>query len=110
MSGARLSEATIGALQGATRVFGYDRRALGTGIVHFGPGAFHRAHQASYVDALLHADSRWGISEVALKSTSVRDALAPQQGLYTLAELGEQRTFRIVGSIRELLVASETPD
>jgi fructuronate reductase len=106
----RLSDATLGARSAGTSLFGYDREAIGIGIVHLGPGAFHRAHQASYVDALLHRDPRWGISEVALKSASVRDALAPQQGLYTLAELGESRTFRILGAIRELLVASEAPD
>src|SRR4029453_9206723 len=99
-----------GARGGGTALFGYDRGAVVIGIVHLGPGAFHRAHQASYVDALLHRDCRWGISEVALKSASVRDALAPQQGLYTLPELGASRTFRIVGAIRELLVASEAPD
>lgn len=88
---------------------GYDRRHARIGIVHFGPGAFHRAHQASYVDTLLHADPRWAISAVALRSSAVRDALAPQECLYTLAELGELRRVRILGSIREVLAASETP-
>ena len=32
---------------------GYDRSEIGVGIVHFGVGGFHRAHQAMYVDRLL---------------------------------------------------------
>ena len=81
------------------------RRRLG--IVHIGPGAFHRAHQAWYVDQLLHTDSRWAICEIALKSAGVRDALAPQDGLYVLNELGAESRLRVIGAIRELLVASE---
>ena len=35
----------------------YDRASTRIGIVHFGPGAFHRAHQASYFDRLLERDA-----------------------------------------------------
>ncbi len=31
----------------------YDRAEISVGIVHFGVGGFHRAHQAMYVDRLL---------------------------------------------------------
>ncbi|WP_430637192.1 hypothetical protein [Sphingomonas hankookensis] len=75
------------------------------GIVHIGPGAFHRAHQAAYVDAILPHDPRWGISAVALNSTGVADALGPQDGLYTLALLGETVGHRVIGSMVELLTA-----
>lgn len=85
----------------------YDRAAITIGIVHFGPGAFFRAHQAAYIDDLLARDPRWAISAVALKTQGVRDALAPQGGLYTLVELGKVTRFRTIGAIRELLVASE---
>src|SRR5580698_9471008 len=68
--------------------------ALPTGIVHFGPGAFHRVHQAWYVDKLLADDPRWGICGVSLRSSEVRDALAPQDGLYTLATLDEHVSFQ----------------
>jgi fructuronate reductase len=77
--------------------------------VHFGPGAFHRAHQAFYFDQLLAKDPRWGICAVSLKSPGVRDALQPQDGLYTLAQLDAETTFRVVGSILEVLVAPEDP-
>jgi fructuronate reductase len=86
----------------------YDRSQVQLGVVHFGPGAFHRAHQAYYLDEALRLDSRWGICEVALQSTGVRDALAPQDGLYTIAVLDKEPGYRVVGSIKELLVARES--
>ena len=88
-----LSNAALAAI--ATRgvtVPAYDRSAIDAGVVHFGPGAFHGVHQAWYLDAALASDPRWGICEVALQSTGVRDALAPQDGLYSLAILDEQRS------------------
>ncbi|MDB5455395.1 MAG: Mannitol dehydrogenase domain, partial [Caulobacter sp.] len=88
----------------------YDRDKVKIGVVHFGPGAFHRAHQAFYFDQLLAADPRWGICAVSLKSPGVRDALTPQDGLYTLAQLDQETTFRVVGSIVEVLVAPEDPE
>lgn len=87
----------------------YDRDKVEIGVVHFGPGAFHRAHQAFYFDQLLAKDARWGICAVSLKSPGVRDALQPQDGLYTLAQLDAETTFRVIGSIREVLVAPEDP-
>jgi fructuronate reductase len=91
------------------RVPAYDRDRVRIGAVHFGPGAFHRVHQAYYLDAALPADPRWGISEVALRSASVRNTLQPQDGLYTLAVLDETPSIRIIGAIKELLVAPESP-
>src|SRR6185503_17755024 len=61
--------------------------ARAAGIVHFGPGAFHRAHQADYVDRLLASDPRWGIAAVSLRSPDTIAALARQRGRYTLAIL-----------------------
>ncbi|MEA3003667.1 MAG: fructuronate reductase [Sphingomonadales bacterium] len=66
----------------------------GTGIVHFGPGAFHRAHQADYVDRLLKQDPRWGIAAVSLRSAGTVEALKRQQGRYTLAILDAETRFR----------------
>ncbi|WP_426000107.1 mannitol dehydrogenase family protein [Caulobacter sp. DWR1-3-2b1] len=96
------------ALPGVTQP-AYDRDRITVGVVHLGPGAFHRAHQAYYFDQLLAKDPRWGICAVSLKSPGARDALAPQDGLYTLAQLDEETTFRIIGSIVEVLVAPEDP-
>ena len=88
----------------------YDRSAVTTGIVHFGVGNFHRAHQAVYIDDLLSGgDMRWGITGVSLRSASMRDKLAPQDFLYTLAVLGEATTHRIIGALQHVLVAPEHP-
>ena len=67
-----------------------------TGILHFGPGAFHRAHQADYVDRLLADDPRWGIAAVSLRSGATIEALARQQGRYTLAILDAEPDFRTI--------------
>ena len=72
------------------------RKQLRTGIVHFGPGAFHRAHQADYIDRLLHHDPRWGIAAVSLRSAGTIDALKAQEGLYTLAILDAETSFRTI--------------
>jgi fructuronate reductase len=85
----------------------YDRTSTRIGTVHFGPGAFHRAHQAFYFDRLLERDGSRAICAVSLKTSSVRDALAPQDGLYTLIELDAAPTVRVIGAIREVLVATE---
>lgn len=70
----------------------------GTGIVHFGPGAFHRAHQADFVDRLLGDDPRWGIAAVSLRSAETVRALKRQRGRYTLAILDEETRFRTIGA------------
>jgi fructuronate reductase len=72
----------------------------GIGIVHFGPGAFHRAHQADYVDRLLRDDPRWGIAAVALRSPETVEALRRQQGRYTLAVLDAAPSFRELAAHR----------
>jgi fructuronate reductase len=69
---------------------------LKTGIVHFGPGAFHRAHQADYVQRLVDADPRWGIAAVSMRSAATVEALARQQGRYTLAIVDAEPEFRTI--------------
>ena len=101
----RLSQATLGQVKAGVALPVYDRSKVTTGIVHFGPGAFHRAHQAVYIDDLLASDPSWGICEVSLHSESVGQALTPQDGFYTLAQLDAETQLRVIGSVRELLVA-----
>ena len=50
-----LNYATLGELQENLAVPSYDRSGLTAGIVHFGVGGFHRAHQAMYLDRLMNA-------------------------------------------------------
>lgn len=105
----RLSAQTLDRLPPDVRRPQYDLTQVDPGILHFGPGAFHRVHQAWYAQRLLHADLRWGITGVSLHSAGVRDALAPQDFLYSLAVQDEVPVVEIVGSIRGVLVASENP-
>lgn len=104
LSSRRLGAATLATARSDIGRPSYDRDATRIGIVHFGPGAFHRAHQAWYVDRLLARDPRWGICGVSLKSAAARDALAPQDFLYTLVELGERTRLTVIGALRELRV------
>ncbi|MBB5863585.1 fructuronate reductase [Xanthomonas arboricola] len=85
----------------------YDRAATRIGIVHLGAGAFHRAHQAVYIDDLLADDPGWAICAVSLHNPQVRDALRPQDGLYTLALLDEHPQLRVIGAIGEVLCARD---
>ena len=105
----RLSAATLRHAAAGVALPDYDRKALDIGIVHFGPGAFHRAHQAFYVDRLLRGDARWAICDVALRGTSVTEALTAQDGLYTIAELSAEPRFRVIGSVREAIAARTYP-
>jgi fructuronate reductase len=101
----RLSASTLSAAKADLPA--YDPNAVEIGVVHFGPGAFHRAHQAAFLDAILARDPRWGICGVSLHSAGVRDALGPQDGLYTLAVLDAEISYKIIGSMREVLVGPE---
>jgi len=89
----------------------YDRTAVTPGIVHIGIGAFHRAHMAVYVDDLLPADPSWGIIGASLRRPDTRDALAPQDFLYTIAirDAAGTRT-RVIGSILDIIDANVARD
>lgn len=95
----------------AVKLPGYDPEAHGSGIVHIGVGAFHKAHQAVYTDsALAAAGGDWRITGVSLRSAGVASALNPQDGRYTLIirdEAGD--SARLVGSIARVLVAPADP-
>lgn len=82
------------------------------GIVHLGLGAFHRAHQAAYFDALMTAgETGWMIRGASLRSPRVADQLNPQDGLYTMVVRdGSQSRARIVGAVREVIVAPRAPE
>lgn len=89
----------------------YDRADVKRGVVHLGIGAFHRAHQAAFFDDCLNAgDLRWGITAASLRSPTVREQMAPQDGLYTvLVRDGASEQARIIGAVGEVLVAPEDP-
>lgn len=85
------------------------------GIVHLGLGAFHRAHQAVYLQRNLnrHGQSDWGLCSANLRSNrAVVDLLREQDGRYHVAEYRdrEQATLREVAVVREALYAGEGGD
>jgi fructuronate reductase len=85
----------------------YDRGAVTPGIVHLGIGAFHRAHMAAYVDDLLARDATWGIIGASLRRPDTREALEPQDFLYSLAiRDASGTTTRTIGSILDVLDAN----
>jgi mannitol-1-phosphate/altronate dehydrogenase len=90
-----------------------DPRQLSIGVVHLGLGAFHRAHQAVVTEraAVASGETRWGITGVSQRSATVRDQLAPQDGLYGVLERGlGDPSIQVIGSIREVLTAPEDPE
>ena len=102
----RLSEHSLSLLKAGVARPAYDRARLEGGIVHFGPGAFQRAHLASYVERLLAAgDQRFGIVGVALRHGAQAAALAQQDFLYTLVELETEPRYRVIGALKDCIMA-----
>ena len=107
----RLSLSALDRLPAEVARPAYDVGAVRIGIVHLGIGAFHRAHQAVYVDDRLAAgETEWAICGASLRSPETADALGPQDGLYTVAiRSGSGEQLRVIGSVRRLLVAPQNP-
>jgi len=108
----RLSNATLDRIPGLIRRPVYDRSQVKPGIVHLGIGAFHRAHQAVVIDDLLASGGTdWGIIGASLRSPETRDALVPQDGLYTVAvRSGAGTDHRVIGSVLDIEVGAENPE
>ena len=90
----------------------YGLAGVRPSVVHIGPGVFHRAHQAVYGDDVLATGSATGgICAVSLRSADLHRALAGQGHLYTLLERGDGGDrARLIGSIRETVVAAGDPE
>ena len=92
----RLSEATLELLPAWVK---RPAARPDTRVVHLGIGAFHRAHQAVVFD-----DLGWGVTGASLRSPAVREAMVPQDGLYSLV-VGQE--VRVIGAVRDVLL--DTP-
>jgi mannitol 2-dehydrogenase len=94
----------------------YNRDEIAIGIVHFGVGGFHRAHQAMYVDRLLEKGlaAEWGICGVGVMPSDrkMADVMAAQDGLYTLLleNPDGSRDARVIGSIVDYRYAPDDPE
>jgi mannitol 2-dehydrogenase len=111
-----LNSATLHELPAALAKPSYDRAALRAGIVHFGVGGFHRAHQAMYLDRLMNEGEAldWAICGVGVLPIDARmkEVMDGQDCLYTLVVKNPDgtREGRIIGSIIEYLFAPDSPE
>jgi fructuronate reductase len=88
----------------------YQPASVGIGIVHIGLGAFHRAHQAVYLEHWLNRNGGgdWGICAANIRSNAaIADSLDAQNCRYHVAEYRDRDHVRIteVNSIRRALFA-----
>ena len=94
----------------------YDRATLRTGIVHFGVGGFHRAHQAMYLDELMSSGQAldWAICGVGVLPGDRRmyEVMQAQDHLYTLVIKHPDGRLepRVIGSIADYLFAPNDPE
>lgn len=109
----RLSNDTLNSLPPDVAVPTYDRHGATVGWVHLGVGGFHRAHQAVYLDDLLglpDADRGWGLCGIGLldKDAAMRNALVPQDGLYTVIERNQSGDrAHVAGAMVQYLFAPD---
>jgi mannitol 2-dehydrogenase len=111
-----LNARTLAYWSGRLPVPAYDRALVTAGVVHFGVGGFHRAHQAMYHDRLMNEGTAldWGICGVGVMAADqqMKQVLDAQDGLYTLVIKHSDGTYepRVIGSIVEYLFAPDDPD
>ena len=112
----RLARTTLDDLSATVHKPLYDRSALTAGIVHFGVGGFHRAHQAMYLDRLMNSGQAldWAICGVGVLPGDARmkQVMDSQDCLYTLVVKHPDgtREGRVIGSIIEYLFAPDDPE
>lgn len=111
----RLQESALAQLPEQVKVPAYDRRKISRSIVHIGVGGFYRAHQAVYLDDLLHdpGNEAWGFRGVGLlkHDTRIRDAMSAQDCLYTVVERSAAGdTARVIGAVLDFMYAPDNPE
>ncbi|MBB3392333.1 mannitol 2-dehydrogenase [Rhizobium sp. BK275] len=110
----KLSLATLAEAAKTAAIPAYERASLKAGIVHFGVGNFHRAHQAIYLDDLFNAgsDHNWAIigAGVLPSDAAMREKLAAQDFLTTVVEQDNNKTSaRVTAPMIDILPVGE-PD
>jgi mannitol 2-dehydrogenase len=92
----KLSLASLSDAAATAAVPAYDPKNLTAGILHFGVGNFHRAHQAIYLDDLFNTGKAhdWAIigAGVMPSDGAMRDKLKAQDFLTTVVEQDNNRT------------------
>jgi mannitol 2-dehydrogenase len=111
-----LNARTLASLSDRVPAPAYDRDLVTPGVVHFGVGGFHRAHQAMYLDRLMNEGQAldWGICGVGVMPADrkMKEVMEAQDGLYTLVLKHSDGTYepRVIGSIVEYLFAPDDPE
>jgi fructuronate reductase len=90
----------------------FHPRALEVGILHFGCGVFHRAHQNVFTQRAIEFErqtsSAWGVLGVSFRRKQVKQLLASQNFLYTVLEREQDRTVaEVVGVLKSVLFAQD---
>ncbi|HCB16012.1 MAG TPA: mannitol dehydrogenase, partial [Alteromonas sp.] len=104
---ASLNNATLATLPAEVKKPDYDRAVRSRGIVHIGPGAFHRAHQAVYTDMAMAYGGNWRITGVSMRSATLKQKLAGQDNLYSLVVLDNEPYVQVIGAFDSVLVLNE---
>ena len=104
----QLSAANLEAISRSAATPKYQRGDLTAGIVHFGVGNFHRAHQAVYLDELfnLGLDRDWALIGAGVRPNDedMRAKLGAQDYLTTVVEQEANHTgARVTGSMIDFL-------
>jgi len=108
----RLSASALADLPGAVAVPNYRASDLSAGILHFGVGNFHRAHQAVYLDDLFNAgrDRDWAIVGAGVFDAEIagRERLLGQDFLTTVVEQDDGHfSARVTGAMTDFLVPGD---
>jgi mannitol 2-dehydrogenase len=107
----KLSRKTVTALRPDIGIPRYAAADLTPGVLHFGVGNFHRAHQALYLDKLfnLNKNRDWAIVGTGLRPAdqSMCDALKAQDFLTTVVEQeAKSSTARVTGAMIDFVPPS----
>ncbi|MGB3899785.1 MAG: mannitol dehydrogenase family protein [Mesorhizobium sp.] len=108
----KLSLSNLGSMPARVARPKYDRSALKAGILHFGVGNFHRAHQAVYLDDLfaLGLGHDWALVGAGVfdGEKAGRQKLAEQDWLTTVVEQDEgHMSARVTGSMVDFIMPGD---
>jgi len=109
----KLSAATLPAITTAS-IPAYDQASLTAGIVHFGVGNFHRAHQAIYLDDLFNTGEGhdWALVGAGVRQAddAMRQKLLDQDLFTTVVEQeADSSTARVTGAMIDYLPIGDAP-
>ena len=108
----KLSASALATLPADVAVPSYRRDDLKPGVVHFGVGNFHRAHQAMYLDDLFNQgrDHDWAVIGAGVRAADglVREKLGEQDWLTTIVEQEAHTTkAHVIGSMIDFVAPGD---